>query len=320
MFGTYAIEKLMAFLDLKMTNGRPQTFNEKIRYKAAFDRRPLLVTFADKFKVRSYVGKTIGEHYLPRLYACGDNLTELNTSNLPTSFVFKVNHGSGGVVIVWEGSRSQQLLPEDATKVSWTSYEVTPSSLNVENLISLGQHWLGMDYYHYKGCNRMPEWAYKNIRRKFLVEEVLLENSTSLATDYKFHMFNGKCEVINVIRRNVFDSISGQVSTTSDIFSSTWVPLRMKFNDLASSGTSIERPEKLQEMIEVSEKLAGGIDYLRVDLYNPADKRVLVGELTNYPMAGHMKFEPPDLDMQFGQKLRLDTDQYSRFFDLRRAS
>ena len=313
MFGIYSLERAVAFASLKMVNRSPGTFNEKIKFKAAFDRRPILKAFADKFEMRNYVRAVIGESYLPNLYAWGSNLDELDFSELPNEFVFKVNHGSGGVVIVWGESKSNQVLPGDLSNVSWSSYEVTPTSLNHLRLVALGKHWLDMDYYHYRGCNRMPEWAYKGMSRKFLIEEVLLEDSKTLATDYKFHMFNGKCEFINVIRRNASNPFSGTRETTSDIFSSDWRPMPFELNGLPSSGLLIPQPKEFEEMIDVSERLTGGIDYLRVDLYSPASKGVLVGELTNYPMAAQMKFDPSRLDIEFGQRLSLDTEQYSRF-------
>jgi hypothetical protein len=313
VIGIYALKRVSAIASLKITNRSPRTFNEKIRFKAAFDRRPVLKTFADKFEMRGYVRDKISEAYLPKMYSWGTNLDEVDFEELPKEFVFKVNHGSGGVVIVWQGSRSNQLLPEDLSKVSWTSFEVTPASLNHTHLVALGKHWLDMEYYHYRGCNRMPEWAYKGIDRKFLLEEVLLQDSGTLATDYKFHMFNGKCEFINVIRRNAFNSFKGSRETTSDIFSAEWVAMPFELNDLPSSGLVIDKPKELEEMIEISESLSGGIDYLRVDLYSPANRGVVVGELTNYPMAGQMKFHPSRLNMEFGQRLALDTDEYRRF-------
>ena len=313
MFGIYAIEKALAYASLKMTSRSPATFNEKIRFKAAFDRRPVLKAFADKYELRNYVSKAIGESYLPTLYASGTDLGRVSWETLPSDFVFKVNHGSGGVVIVRKESKSQQVLPQDLSKVSWTSFEITPDRLIHEHLVALGEHWLAMDYFYFSGCNRMPEWAYKDMPRKFLIEEVLLEDPRTLATDYKFHMFNGQCEFINVIRRNVFNPNTEEIETTSDIFSSDWERLNFELNGLKSSGYQLPKPNMLEEMISVSEKLAGGIDYLRVDLYSPENNRVLVGELTNYPMAGQMMFEPAYLNLYFGQKLSLDTNQYSCF-------
>ena len=86
-----------------------------------------------------------------------------------------------------------------------------------------------------------------------------------------------------------------------------------ELNDLPSSGLLIPEPKEFEKMIDVSERLTGGIGYLRVDLYSPASKRVLVGELRNYPMAAQMKFDPSRLDMEFGLELSLDTEQFSRF-------
>jgi hypothetical protein len=97
------------------------------------------------------------------------------------------------------GKGLDQLLPEDISNVSSASFEITPASLNRMHLVALGKHWLDMDYCHCRGCNRMPECTYKGINRKFLIEEVLLEDTSNLAADYKFRMINGKCHIVNVI-------------------------------------------------------------------------------------------------------------------------
>src|SRR5882724_2506707 len=39
---------------------KPQTFNQKIFYKLIYDRRPLLITFADKLQAWEYVRRKIG--------------------------------------------------------------------------------------------------------------------------------------------------------------------------------------------------------------------------------------------------------------------
>ena len=58
-------------------------------------------------------------------------------------------------------------------------------------------------------------------------------------------------------------------------------------------------------MLEIAEKLANGIDYLRVDLYS-INARILVGELTNYPMSGQNSYEPASFDYELGRSLILD--------------
>ncbi|MEO2036414.1 MAG: ATP-grasp fold amidoligase family protein, partial [Planctomycetaceae bacterium] len=45
------------------------------------------------------------------------------------------------------------------------------------------------------------------------------------------------------------------------------------------------RPANLEELIRVAEAVSAGFKYVRVDLYN-LDGRIIVGELTFFPMAG----------------------------------
>ena len=52
-------------------------------------------------------------------------------------------------------------------------------------------------------------------------------------------------------------------------------------------------------MLEIARKLSEGSDYVRVDLYNVGG-RVVFGELTNYPHAGYLRFDPPKWEEIFG--------------------
>jgi hypothetical protein len=47
-------------------------------------------------------------------------------------------------------------------------------------------------------------------------------------------------------------------------------------------------------------RLAGNLDFLRVDLYD-VDGEVWFGELTPYPAAGLEGWEPNDLDAELGR-------------------
>ena len=79
---------------------RPKTFNQKLFYKMLYDRRPLLVTFADKLQAREYVRQKIGGDVLVNLLAVADPPEEIRFDLLPQRFVLKANHGSGFVRIV----------------------------------------------------------------------------------------------------------------------------------------------------------------------------------------------------------------------------
>src|ERR1700761_4920905 len=79
---------------------RPASFNDKVRYKMLRDRRPILVTWADKAAMRRYVAQTVGAAYLPPLFLELDSATDLRHADLPESYVLKPTHGSGACVIV----------------------------------------------------------------------------------------------------------------------------------------------------------------------------------------------------------------------------
>ena len=79
---------------------KPKTFNQKIFYKLTYDRRPLLVIFADKLQAREYVREKISGQVLVNLLAVADRPEEIRFEQLPQCFVLKANHGSGYVRIV----------------------------------------------------------------------------------------------------------------------------------------------------------------------------------------------------------------------------
>jgi hypothetical protein len=69
-----------------------------------------------------------------------------------------------------------------------------------------------------------------------------------------------------------------------------------------NDGASV-RPLRLADMTALAEKLAAGWDFLRVDLYCPNDKEIIVGELTMTPAAGRHRFYPDrTYDDIMGQK------------------
>ena len=67
---------------------------------------------------------------------------------------------------------------------------------------------------------------------------------------------------------------------------------------------TIEKPKKLEEMINISETLAKDIPFVRVDLYE-VDKKVFFGELTFYPSSGFEGFTPSEYDKIFGDMIIL---------------
>lgn len=83
--------------DLNLDN--PKKFTEKLQWLKLFDRNPLYPKLVDKYEVRDYVKKLIGEKYLIPCLGVYDNVNEIDFEQLPNQFVLKTTHDSGTVVI-----------------------------------------------------------------------------------------------------------------------------------------------------------------------------------------------------------------------------
>ena len=76
----------------------PKTFNEKIQWLKIYDRNPLYTLLVDKYLVKEWVAKTIGEEYVIPLIAKYNTPEEIDPEQLPNQFVLKCNHDSGSVI------------------------------------------------------------------------------------------------------------------------------------------------------------------------------------------------------------------------------
>ena len=265
---------------------KPETFTEKVRYKMLRDHRNLVVTFADKVAVREYVGTTVGTGYLPAVYATVDDPEQLLTEALPRQFVVKPSHGSGAVVVVSEAADRGARLP--GVEACWSYIHVRPEHADRAQLVAIARYW--QEQLYGQGPNR--EWAYGHVPRRVFVEELLTNGHGVVPDDYKFFVFHGRCEFIQVD--------TGRFGRrTQNFYRRPWTPL-----PLSGGPPRAEHPQPapacLDEMIIVSEKLAASTDFVRVDLY-VVDGRVVFGEMTNYPAGGESPFQPQSFDREFGR-------------------
>jgi hypothetical protein len=260
---------------------RPLSFNEKVRYKMIKDRRPLLTTFADKVAVRDYVAQKAGTDLLTQLYLVTDDPEQIRSDCLPREFVIKPSHGSGACVVVADHAPAENTLPQPPA--GWGRSLVTPDSLDWTVLGSLCREWLGLSW------NRHQEWAYANVPPRILAEELLIAKG-SVPPDYKFFVFHGRVRLVQVD----CGRFGNHVRT---FYSPEWDHLPVAY--YYPTGPGIDRPGSLREMISIAERLGQETDFVRVDLYAIGD-RIVFGELTNYPEAGHRSFEPASFDYQLG--------------------
>ncbi len=271
---------------LRLSARNPISMQSKILHKMAYDRNPMLTTYADKVKVRDFVGKKIGPDYLTKSFGVFDNLVGVEANCFPRNFVLKSNHGSGAVVICWDGAPRGTALPENLARITWDKFLIHPDDLEWGDLIRLSSKWMKQNYYWELG--RFPEWAYKDIPPQLLVEQVLTHDG-NLPEDFKFFMVNGVCKFIQVD----FARFSGH---KRNLYSPDWVKLEVSYT-WPMSEEALARPEKLDEMLRVASALSEGVDFVRVDLYD-TDQGVKFGELTNYPDGGSFQFTPKEFGVE----------------------
>lgn len=255
----------------------PLSMNEKIQWSKIYDYKDIHKVIADKYAVRQYVKDMVGEKYLIPLVGvfCGHN--DFNYSTLPNSFVAKSAHGSGQVIIVRDKS------------------EISESYLR-----NKFKKWMGMNFYWIS-----MEPQYKHIKPKIIIEKLINDSDGRIPRDYKLHCFSGKVEMIQVDIDRFGDHRRNFYNTDWELLPFNWSAVDRRKKTLYPNGQMVLRPEQLDEMIVVAEKLSKMLNYIRVDLYN-TNKKVYFGELTIHHGGGFEHFIPPEFDLFYGGKMITD--------------
>lgn len=255
-------------LDLK----NPRTMNEKLQWLKLYDRKAHYVNLVDKYAVKTYIGKTIGEEYVIPTLGAWDSFDDIDFETLPDKFVLKCTHDSGGLIVVKDKSK---LNKDDAKKKLEKS--------------------LKTNYFYYG-----REWPYKNVPRKIIAEKYMTDSpDCDSFTDYKFYCFNGYVDcVLACLERNTGN-------TKFYFFDKDWTLKRYNKRGMeAPEGFTIPRSKHMNEMFEIAEKLSAGFAFVRVDLYDTED-HVYFGELTLHPDSGIDANRMPEIDKYFGDLIDL---------------
>jgi hypothetical protein len=247
---------------------RPVAFNEKVLFRKLFDRRPILVRFHDKLRVRDYVADRLGAAVLPVLHFAGDRPETIPFDTLPDRFVVKPGHASGLVRIVTDRQR-----------------------LDPRAVIEECRAWLRHDYYR-----QTREWVYRHIPPRIMVEEFIDDGSGAAPKDYKFFVFDGRVRLIQVD--------AGRFTEHRRSFYDTgWRRLDFTLRHEPIAG-EVARPRHLAAMLAAAECLGAGMDFVRVDLYDTGS-RFYFGEITTCPGSGLERFHPVEYDRYVGAFWRL---------------
>lgn len=261
----------------KLNLNSPQTFSEKLQWLKLYDRNPLYTTLVDKYLVKDYVAKIIGEKYVIPSLGVWNSFDEIDFSELPDRFVLKTTHGGGstGVVIC----KNKKAFDVEAAR----------KKLNKSMCSNI--------------YDSSREWPYKDVSRRIIAEQYIepASNMKDL-TDYKWFCFGGNPKYCQVIQNRSTDE-------TIDFFDIEWK--HQEFVGLIGLNSAYDfadvvpnRPENLDIHIQIARELSRGIPFARIDIYD-VDGRLYFGEITFYPAGGFGEFRPSEYNKIIGEMLPL---------------
>lgn len=267
---TYTKIKFLILQRYKLNLKTPKTLSEKIQWIKLFADIEVLSKYIDKYEVRDFVKRKIGESYLIPLIGVYDDIEKINFNLLPNSFVIKATHASG-----WN------LIVRDKSQIDW----------NKEKIIV--KKWLESSFYELTG-----ERNYKNIKGRVVIEHLINDPSGDLK-DYKFFCFNGHPRFIQV-------DGDRYENHKRDLYDIGWnkLPVTLQHNNLEKP---VPKPELLNKLLQLASCLATDFKFVRVDLYFTGEN-IYFGELTFTPGQGYERFSSRYVDYNFGQYLILDSN------------
>lgn len=248
----------------------PMRYTEILNWEKLNVNNPLKTILADKVKVRDWVCEKIGEQYLIERYHEWDSVDDIDFDDLPDRYVLKLNNGSGRNIIV-----------ENKT------------NFDVNEAKTLLNKWMSQNYAF---CNGGYEIQYKDIVPKIVCEEYL-EGVAETVYDYNIYCFHGEPKYIWCIKG------SHRPGCQASFYDKDWNMQEFSFG-YPKDPVLAPKPEKLNEMLELSTILCKEFDHVRVDWYNLPDGRVLFGEMTFTSWSGLRRFDPDKYDDVFGQLIR----------------
>lgn len=264
--------KLRRKLDLK----NPQRFTEKIQWYKSNYRNPLMRKCVDKYTVRKYVERKGLENILVPLIKKYDSIAAINWDELPDKFVMKTTNGGGGLNVIVCNDKSKMDIEEVRKKLE--------SSDPVFKKNSGGR-----------------EWAYYGLKRRIVVEKLLInkQNPEAGIDDYKIFCYGG-------VPKYIIVDVDRYIGHKRNFYDTKWKNLHIE-SDCPKADREISKPENLDRMLQIASTLSEDFPYVRVDLYN-VDGEIYFGELTFYPWSGYVQFDPDEFDYKLGSLFQLPNE------------
>lgn len=258
------------FLGRNMNWKRPETYNEKLNWLKLYDNKAESYSkYVDKYEVRKFIADTIGDVYLVPLLGVWNKFEDIDFALLPDKFVLKCNHGSHCSVICTDKAKFNYIHAEKSFK-SW-----------------MKSNW----YCFYR------EKPYKNITPCIIAETFIGNDNNDVPEDYKVFCTDGIPQIIRV------DVNRYKSDVTYNYYTTDWHRSELQFTPVSEIDTP--RPDCLEQMLELSSRIAFGLKHVRVDWY-VVDGNLYFGEMTFYNAAGYdTDFIKYNDDLRFGRLLNL---------------
>ena len=229
------------------------------------DHNPEYIEWVDKIKAKENIVNIFGQEYVVPTLAIWEKAEDIDFSSIPSKCVLKCNHDQGSTIIYERGCDCEKIRRHFQERLKRNPYVAT------------------------------REWPYKSVASKIMCEPFLAEN----IVDYKFFCFEGKVGMINVGMKDPAKHI-----TYVTFLDKAWNYMPFQRNDFSPVETLPEKPESLDKMISMAEKLAANRHFVRIDFYS-IDQHIYFSEFTLYPTSGLIRFQPEDGDEILGELIKL---------------
>ncbi len=253
----------------------PVTYNEKMQWLKLYNSVPIKTKLADKFLVRKYVAKKIGEKYLTPLLGVYNSFDEIDFDKLPNQFVIKCNHGSGWNLIVQDKSK---LDKNDAKQKI--------------------DEWMSKNY----AFNLGYELHYLNIKPKIIIEKYLDPEKSKY--EIQLWTFCGEIKFVSI------ETIKDNTELYRGVFYPDGTPCEFQISpDHYQQLKDIPSLELFNKAIKIGKKLLLKTPYVRID-FVINNKDILFREMTFTSGSGLSKIVPDDYNKILGDWIILPKHKY----------
>lgn len=252
----------------KLNIEEPRTYAEKLAYLKIYKKNPILAQLVDKYAVRTFVTKKIGEKYLVPLIGVYNTTNEIPWDSLPDKYVLKCTHDSASVII-----------------------HTDADSFDREKAIASLNHHLERNMFWYS-----REYPYHTVKPRIVCEKFLDDNGKPPA-DYKIMCFGGNPYYIVLDMDRFGDH-------RRDVYDVNWNKTNMSTDHENSDGV-LSKPEALEKMLMLAKILSQGFPHVRVDFYY-VNGKIYFGEMTFFPWGGPIWFKPDEWNYRLGDLIQID--------------